>query len=153
MLTGFPVHSLLFLDPVHLISFCFQVQYQYIIQNKNKTSKSYLSLLRIMMQKVALCLHCKVVWGCTTVMIPFFSGQLVLSSLPIYHQCAAHVHPHFHFLENFAFSAFFLVKTSALKMQIPKLLFPRLPFFKKICSLNPTFGRPHLKQKLSALLQ
>ena len=37
-------------------------------------------------------LHWKVVWGCPAVMTPF-SGQSVLPSLPIYHQCAAHMPP------------------------------------------------------------
>ena len=60
-----------------------------------------------------------------------FSGQLALPSLPIYHQCAAHVPPHFQFLE----------KNSALKTQIFQIFIPKTSHFsRKIHSLEPTFG-------------
>ena len=48
---------------------------------------------------------------------------------------------HFHFFLKIAFSAFFLAKILALKMQISKIFVPKTPnFFKKIHSLDPTFG-------------
>ena len=72
-----------------------------------------------------------------------FSGQSALPSLPIYHQCAVHVCPPFQFLENFAFSALFWAKISALKTQNFWIFAPKTPqFSRKTRSLDPTFGNP-----------
>ena len=65
-----------------------------------------------------------------------FSGQSVFPSLPIYHQCTAHVLLFSIITNNCAFSVLFLAKTSALKMQISNLLVPKTPnFSRKIHSL------------------
>ena len=80
-----------------------------------------------------------------------FSGQLALS-LPIYHQCAAHVLPIFNFKEKFSIFSCVLTKISALKMQIFQSFVPKtLHFSRKIHSLDPTFGNSvantHQKKK------
>ena len=95
--------------------------------------------------------HLKVVWGCAPVMIPLFSGQSALPSLPICHQRA----PHFQFSGNFCIFSLVLAKISALKMQIFKIFVPKTPHFsRKIHPLDPTFGNlcgTHPpKKKLSA---
>ena len=85
---------------------------------------------------------------------PLFSGQWALPSLPIYHQCTAHVPP-FSFLEKFCIFSLFLAKITALKMQISQIFVPMTPHFsRKICSLDPIFGNPcgiHSPKKFSAL--
>ena len=63
--------------------------------------------------------------------------------------------PHFQFLENFAFSALFWAKISALKTQNFWIFAPKTPqFSRKTRSLDPTFGNPcgtyPPKKKLSA---
>ena len=64
-------------------------------------------------------------------------------SLPIYHQSTARVPPVFNFYKNFAFSALFVAKISALKTQIFKIFVPKTPHFsRKIRFLDPTFGNP-----------
>ena len=46
-----------------------------------------------------------------------FSGHSALPSQPNFHQCSAHMPRIFNSQKNFAFSALFLTKISALKMQ------------------------------------
>ena len=71
-----------------------------------------------------------------------FSGQSVLPSLSIYHQCAIDVTlSNFQcVLQNFGFLALFLAEIQALQMQIFKIFVPKPPHFsRKICSIDPTF--------------
>ena len=66
-----------------------------------------------------------------------FSGQSVLPSLPIFHQCATHVPPIFKFYKTFAFSALFLAKISALKRQNFQIFPPMTPHFRNPCGTYP----------------
>ena len=86
--------------------------------------------------------HWKVVWGCAAVMTPFFraSRRSLASQFTIN---APFMCPPFQFLENFAFSALFWAKISALKTQNFWIFAPKTPqFSRKTCSLDPTFGNP-----------
>ena len=81
---------------------------------------------------------------------PLFSGQSALSSLPIYHQCAAQVPPIFKFLKKNCIFSLVLAKILALKTQI---FVPKTPHFsRKICSLDPTLetrvAHTHQKKKV-----
>ena len=78
------------------------------------------------------------------VMTPFFSGQSVLPSLPIYHQCAAHVPSPFSiFRKILHFQPCFGRNFSSQDANFPKYFFPKTPHFsRKICSLDPTFVNP-----------
>ena len=54
-----------------------------------------------------------------------FSGQSALPSLPIYHQCAAHVPLHFQFLDKFCiFSLFLWPKFQLSRRKFAKFSFP-----------------------------
>ena len=75
-----------------------------------------------------------------------FSGQTVLPSLPISHQCTPHVSPppHFQILEKNAFSALFKAKISAHKRQNFLIFTPRpLIYQGKPAPKTQTFGNPH----------
>ena len=88
---------------------------------------------------------------------PLFSGQSALLSLPIYHQCAAHVSPIFNFRKNCIFKPCF-GQNFSYQVQFLQIVAPKALYIsRKIRSLDPTFRNPcgthppkKKKKKLSA---
>ena len=82
----------------------------------------------------------KVVRGCATFMAPFFQASWHFLA---YHllSCTTHEPPFSVFWKQNAFSALFLAKISALKMQNFKIFAPKTTHFsRKSCSLDLTYG-------------
>ena len=73
---------------------------------------------------------------------PLFSGQSALPSLPIYHQCAAHVPPHFKFLDKFCiFSLVFGQNFSSHDANFPNFHSQDPLFFKENPLPRPYFWK------------
>ena len=96
----------------------------------------------------------KVVWGCAAFMTLFFLQVGRCSLVDQFTINAPLACPPFNFQKNFAFSALFLSKVSALKMQNFSIFVPKTPYVSwKTCSVDPTFGNrveyTHKKKKKS----
>ena len=86
----------------------------------------------------------EVLWGCATVMTPFFQASWGSPSLPIYRQHTAHVLPFSIFRRKLYFQPcvwpkFQLSRCNFLKFLLPGLLI----FLGKTRTLDPAFGNPH----------